>query len=346
MASEFDLIRRFFAQSPHQFGRPEVVVGIGDDAAVLELPDRGQFCVATDMLVADVHFPAAAPAELVARRALAVNLSDLAAMGATPLCFTLGLVMGEATEAWLTQFSRGLLELAQQYDCPLVGGDTVRGPLCISITVHGLLDKKTMIRRQGAEPGDRVFVSGQLGDGALALPALGLNSHLEVLKELKPDSFPQSCREAFMAAYYQPKPRIELAQACAPLVSCGIDLSDGLAGDLNHILRANDVGAGIDIDALPVSAAASACVSTTCSQLAALYGGDDYELCFCVPPKNVPALTTIADRMGICLSCVGEITDETGMRFHDRNGKPVSIIPSPYAHFAEAMDSGNRSDRG
>ncbi|MCY4357579.1 MAG: thiamine-phosphate kinase [Gammaproteobacteria bacterium] len=339
MASEFELIRRFFAESSHQFQRSEVILGIGDDAAVLEIPKGQQLCVATDVLIADVHFPADAPADLIAHRALAVNLSDLAAMGAAPLCFTLGLAVNEVSEAWMERFSGGLFDLAQQYNCPLVGGDTVRGPLSISITVHGLVDKTVMIRRHGAVVGDKILVSGFLGDGALALLAMGLDSHLVASKVLMQGEIPMNCRDTFLAAFFQPKPRIKLAQACATLVSCGIDLSDGLVSDLGHILMANGLGASINVDALPISSAARSFADSKLSHAAALFGGDDYELCLCVPPENLSAVKSIANSLAIDLSCVGEITKNTDLYLHDSRGMKLDFDQSSYAHFVNPIQA-------
>ncbi|MCG8413111.1 MAG: thiamine-phosphate kinase, partial [Pseudomonadales bacterium] len=294
MTKEFELIRRYFAESQHQFQRSEVVLGIGDDGAILDISSPHQLCISTDTLIAGVHFPVDAPPACIAKKALAVNLSDLAAMGASPLAFTLGLVLDEVDEQWVSEFSEGLLTFAAQFNCPLVGGDTTRGPLGVSIQIQGLVDRDSVIRRQGAEPGDRIYVSGNLGDAALALLALGHPSHLGEDVRLQQDKLTPEYLTHFETAYYQPAPRIALGQACASLVSSGLDISDGLAGDLGHILQASSVGATLNVDALPYSDPANSCASKQVRQIAALFGGDDYELCITVPSQNADAIESIA----------------------------------------------------
>ena len=337
---EFEIVRRFFTESRHQCHRHEVLLGIGDDAAVLAVAGDQRLCISTDVLVAGVHFPPTAPPGLLAHRALAVNLSDLAAMAASPLCFTLGLVINDASEQWLSAFSEGLLSLARQFNCPLVGGDTSRGPLTITIHIQGLVAEQAMIRRQGAASGDRIYVSGYLGDAALALFALGLSSHLTDQEGWLHQQITPACRDYFEAAFYQPVPRIALARSCAALVSSGTDLSDGLAGDLGHLLQAASAatgattGARIDLDSLPCSPTASRCAARSLRRQAALFGGDDYELCLTVPPANASAVETIASELGTPLTCIGEITSTPGLHWLDSAGRKVAFKHSAYRHFA------------
>lgn len=333
MAREFELIRKYFAESKHQFQRSEVVLGIGDDGAVLDFPSDKQLCVSTDSLVSGVHFPAQASPALIAKKSLAVNLSDMAAMGAVPLAFTLNLVLESAEEGWLAEFSESLLTLAQQYHCPLIGGDTSQGPLAISIQIQGLVAKNCLISRQGAKPGDKIYVSGYLGDAALALPALGLPSHLEADIELLHSELPPECMDHLQSAYYEPQPRIELAQLCAPFVSSGLDISDGLVGDLGHILKASSVGAVVDIEALPYSDSAMCCASKSVRQIAALFGGDDYELCLTVPPEHLARFESLAAESSTAVTCIGEITEGSELEIIDASGDPVNFAGAAYAHF-------------
>ncbi len=333
MTKEFDLIRQYFAESKHQFRRSEVVLGIGDDGAILNIPPDQQLCISTDTLIAGVHFPIGASAAQIAKKSLAVNLSDMAAMGAHPLAFTLGLVLEVVDDTWVSEFSEGLLTLARQFNCPLIGGDITRGPLGLSIHIQGLVNKDAVIRRKGAKPGDKIYVSGYLGDAALALLVLGHPSHLGEDVRLLQDAPLSDCLTHFEKAYYQPEPRVELGQACASLVSSGLDISDGLAGDLGHILQMNSVGAILNIDALPISESANCCASKEVCQMAALYGGDDYELCFTVPPQNTDAIEAVARGLTTPLSCVGEITSGTVLELIDDTGQRVTFENVAYEHF-------------
>lgn len=331
--SEFEIIRRYFAESGLYFDKPGVEIGIGDDAAVLKIPSNKLLVISMDVLVESVHFPKSADASLVANRALAVNLSDLAAMAADPFCFTLGLVLPDADEHWLQGFSEGLLGLAQEFNCPLVGGDTTRGPLSITIQVQGLCEQDGIVRRDSAKPGDKIFVSGYLGDGAIAIKSLGLNSHLGDGFNLEQAKLTESCREYFENAYYKPEPRIALARRCASLVSSGIDVSDGLFGDLGHIVAASGVGALLQTQQFPYSACANSCMSEQNRLQAALFGGDDYELCFSVPPQQCAAFVREAARTDTMVTCIGEIIEGSSIKCLDASGLPMSFDVDSYAHF-------------
>ena len=332
MNTEFQLIHRYFAESARQFNRSEIVLGIGDDGALVDVPNDKLLCVATDVLVVGTHFPEDASPDLIAHRALAVNLSDMAAMGASPLCFTLGLTLPEANETWLAKFSEGLLKLANQYACPLIGGDTTRGSLAIAITMQGLADKDSHICRDRAAIGDLIYVTGSLGDAALALPALGIDSHLSDVVRID-EALGQDQHNFFAKAYYEPTPRVAFGCAVASLVSSGIDISDGLMGDLGHIIKASEVGAKVDLNALPVSDVAKSCSSEESQRAAALFGGDDYELCLTVKSDKQTQFENLAREHDVSVSRIGEITQGDAIQLYDHDGSVVVIDNLPYEHF-------------
>lgn len=331
--SEFEIIRRYFVESGLHFEREGVALGIGDDAALLDLPQDKLLAMTMDVLVESVHFPASADAGLVANRALAVNLSDLAAMAAEPLCFTLGLVLPKSNEQWLQDFSEGLLPLAKKYNCPLVGGDITRGPLSICIQAHGLCKKQRAVLRKGARVGDKIYVSGTLGDGAIALASLGQASHLGEGFTLVDENISRHCRQYFENAYYKPEPRIELAARTAELMSSCIDISDGLLGDLGHIIESSAVGAELSVNLLPLSDSAHCCVSERNQLLAALYGGDDYELCCTVPANLCEQFEEQARQLATAVTCIGEITAGSDIVCMDESGVPLPFKASSYQHF-------------
>lgn len=311
--TERDIIGRYFNVPELAFQRPEIELGPGDDAAILHVPEDKRLAVSTDVLAAGVHFPEDAAAELIANRSLAVNLSDLAAMAAEPLCFTLALTLPQADSQWLAAFSGGLAELAREFRCPLIGGDISRGPLQIAIQIHGLCRAGHELRREGARPGHKVYVTGWVGDGALGLAGLGVatpgiafNAPLEEL--------PEECRAHFHAAYYRPRPHVEFALAAAPLIACAIDVSDGLLGDAGHLAAAAGVGVVLDPQRFPFSPSANCCANGESRIRAALTGGDDYELCFTAESGNERELMAIAAGMDLPLTCVGEVTAGEGVR--------------------------------
>ncbi|RRJ83602.1 thiamine-phosphate kinase [Aestuariirhabdus litorea] len=317
MPGEFELIRRYFDCAGLNQHSPSVVLGIGDDCAILDLPAEQRLCFSMDSLVAGVHFPAAADPALIARRALAVNLSDLAAMGASPLCFTLGLTLPEASDEWLQAFSAGLAAEAAAHGVSLVGGDTTLGPLSITLQVQGLLPRGGALRRDGAREGELVIVSGTLGDAAAALDLLE-----QPAAALTPN------RQQLLERYYRPQPRLELGQALLKIgAGCAIDISDGLLADLGHILERSCVGARIDLGALPLSAALRA----ECPERAlerALNGGDDYELCFTLAE---PLWQQHRESLCAWVACtpIGRIGRAPGLT--DAQGAP--LVASGYQHF-------------
>lgn len=333
--SEFDIIRRYFCRDELAFARDGIELGIGDDAALIRPPANHSLAMTMDVLVEGVHFPVGASPGLLAWRALAVNLSDLAAMGAEPLCFTLGLSLPRGEPAWLDEFSLGLAELASLHRCPLVGGDVTRGPLSITIQAHGLLADGRALRRDGARPGQAILVTGYPGDGLLALASLGLEGVL-------PDWFDAAAfrcaaedRDYFRQAFYRPQPRLEFARRALPGLEAGIDISDGLMGDLSHILRASAVGARLNLAQFPLSAPARRSAGEDLLRQAALFGGDDYELCLTAESAEIPRLMEIAQDLQMPLTEIGRVEDEAGLRCVDAHGEVVDFAQSAYLHFPD-----------
>lgn len=278
---EFEIIRDYFAQAKQGKGAQAkqgegVLLGIGDDCALLQPPAGGVLATSVDTLVEGVHFPHRAPPALLAARALRVNLSDLAAMNARPLWCTLALTLPASDEPWLREFARGLLETADRYGVSLVGGDTTRGPLCITIQVTG--SSTHPLRRDGAQEGDVVFVSGALGAPAAALPVI-------LGQQVADEELKGQAEKAF----YLPEPQLALASAIGELVHSAIDISDGLLADLGHICRASGVGAELELERLPVAQLARQLAPQQALELAAT-GGDDYQLCFTAPPEHLQQL--------------------------------------------------------
>jgi thiamine-monophosphate kinase len=314
---EFELIERHFQRPVRR-----AVLGVGDDCALVA-PDPGmQLAVSTDMLVEGRHFLATVPPARLGHKALAVNLSDLAACGAEPLAFTLALALPRADEAFVEPFARGLLALADAHGIELVGGDTTAGPLAISITVFGQVPPGQALLRSGARPGDDLWASGLLGDARLAL---------EVFRgtvSLPGDGFEQARR-----AMETPTPRVALGLALRGVASAAIDLSDGLVGDLGHVLARSGVGATVDADTLPRSALLAA--QPRALQLECVVaGGDDYELLFTAPPARRDAVLEAGQRAGVDVSRCGRIEAEPGLRLVDGDGRPLAARFRAFDHFA------------
>jgi thiamine-monophosphate kinase len=317
--NEFELIARYFAQQP--VARPDVVLGIGDDAALLSVPPEHELVVSTDMLVAGVHFPEGVDARSIGHKALAANLSDLAAMGATPAWFTLNLSLPAAEPTWLRDFSQGLFALARQHELALVGGDTTRGPLTVGIQIMGFVPRWQALMRSGARPGDQVYVTGQLGEAALGL--LVTQGRVEL---------PEEFQGPVLARLHRPMPRVAAGLALRGIASACIDISDGLAADLGHVLEASAVGARIQLNRLPLSPAYDAAFEQV-GWDTALAGGDDYELCFTVPPDREAALRQVAGRFGVPWARIGEIETRPGLRIIDERGALYSPPSAGYDHF-------------
>lgn len=319
MASgEFELIRHYFCRGPGAFG---AALGIGDDCALVEAPSAKQLAVSMDTLVADVHFPKNADPELIGERALRVNLSDLAAMGASPLWFTLGLTIPKAESQWLQGFSTGLFNVAGEYDCALIGGDTTRGPLTISIQVHGAVAVKNALLRSNARVGDIVFVTGELGDGAAAVAVI--KQEFEVGK---------SAFDYFMQRFYRPQPRIREGRLLCGIARAAIDISDGLLADLGHICEASGVGAVVQVEQLPFSEPLEKLVDRQRRLDWALAGGDDYQLCFTVPPAKLNQIETLIDQGKLNASAIGEIVPGSGVRCQHED-QPLAVTRTGYQHF-------------
>jgi len=319
MLSEFDLIARYFTRQPDPTGR--VRLGVGDDCALISPAAGQQLAVSTDLLVEGRHFFAGADAAMLGHKSLAVNLSDLAAMGARPVGFTLALALPEVNENWLAAFSRGLLALADQHSAELIGGDTTRGPLAICITVFGEVPYALALRRDAACPGDDIWVSGTLGDARLALAVLHTTLSVD-----------QQSFEAAARHLHQPTPRVALGLALRGVAHAAIDVSDGLLGDLGHVLKRSGVGAHIDADALPVGTALAQ-QTQSLQRHFALNGGDDYELCFTAPVLNRQAVLAAAAASDTRVTCIGKITADTALLVTDQYGQPLAIAADSFDHF-------------
>ncbi len=322
--SEFQLIERYF--SACGVGRPDVIVGVGDDAALVTVAPGQQLALAIDTLVAGVHFPPdVAPADL-GHKALAVNLSDLAAMGAEPAWATLALTLPEVDESWLAGFATGFAALAVQHGVQLIGGDTTRGPLTITVQVHGLLAAGKALRRNGAGVGDEVYVTGTLGDAAVALRLW----QSEARRSSDPDAI------SLYARLHRPTPRMAMGLALRDLASAAVDVSDGLAADLAHVLDASGVGATLDVTRLPLSTALRSHWGGSESEARrlALSGGDDYELCFTAPAARRAAVMAAATHADCAVTTIGSIDAAPGLRLLDAGGAEMVLSGAGYDHFA------------
>jgi len=346
--SEFDLIRRYFTRAT-----PGAVLGVGDDAALLRTGSGMELVVSTDMLVSGTHFLPDADPFLLGHKTLAVNLSDMAAMGAQPRWALLSLALPQADETWLQQFSAGFFALAEQHNVELIGGDTTRGPLNLCVTIMGEAPQGAALRRAGAQVGDDIWVSGTLGDAALAL------AHLQGQITLAAGEF-ATCA----AALHQPTPRVALGLALRGVAHSAIDVSDGLLADLGHILECSIVGAEIQFDALPVSDVlrslsgqdpsmsfprrreSSAFIKLDSRlrgndgflkgvivQRCALAGGDDYELCFTASVARRAELERISTQLGLPLTRIGAIVAVSGCIVRAADGSVINMEESGYDHF-------------
>jgi thiamine-monophosphate kinase len=314
---EFDLIRRFFTRQTVR--HVETVLGVGDDCALLRCPAGAELAVTVDTLVAGVHFLPEADPEGLGHKALAVNLSDLAAMGAAPKWATLALTLPKADERWLEAFARGFFALAGRHDLELIGGDTTQGPLSITIQAMGLVPAGGALRRSGALPGDLVYVSGPLGSAGLGLKIrLGQTAIGDA--------------EA-VARLERPEPRVQLGRLLRGLASACIDISDGLAADLGHVLEASGVGAFLEVERLPLADAVRRYVAETGDWRLPLTAGDDYELCFTLPPVLREDLEQRLTAAGLHAVPIGRIEAEPGLRLR-RNGQALSLTSAGYEHFS------------
>ena len=308
--NEFDLIRKYFTWPIKD---PSVALGVGDDAALFSLEQGYQLVTTTDTLTEGIHFRENTPVKDIAHKSLAVNLSDIAAMGAKAKYFTLAISLPKIDQSWLKEFSDSLKQLSERYEVSLIGGDTTRGSLTITITMIGIVESSKALTRSGARPGDGVYVSGRIGDAGFCFWKLsnGLVSSNQELKRL-------NC----------PIPRIELGLALQNLASSCIDISDGLEQDLSHILKASSVGAVIEVKKIPVSEALHVHVKDTNDWSIPLCGGDDYELCFTIPEGKEEALKIVSESCNVNITKIGVVTESLGLQIEGFDGPRKS-----YQHF-------------
>ncbi|GAB4349390.1 MAG: thiamine-phosphate kinase [Gammaproteobacteria bacterium] len=318
---EFQLIQRFFQ---HHDRGGHVVLGVGDDAALVEVPAGFELAVAVDTLVEGVHFPRSAAPGDIGYKALAVNLSDLAAMGAEPVWATLALTLPASDEQWLERFAGGLYDAADAHGVSLIGGDTTRGPLTITVQVGGHVPAGSALRRSGARVGDQIWVSGTLGDAALVLK-----------HELGESLLPGDVYHRLASRLHRPAPRVALGKALREVATAAIDISDGLAADLGHLLTASGVGATLRVERLPLSDAARASLAGEEPWRIALAGGDDYELCFTVPARRGEQVQRLSRETGVAVTRIGLVEEQPGLRGRRENGVAVELEESGYEHFAD-----------
>ncbi len=319
---EFQAIRRLVRTLKAR--RTDVALGVGDDAALVRVPAGSDLVLALDTLVEDVHFPArTAPAD-IGWKALAVNLSDLAAMGATPTWALLGLTLPGVRADWLDGFARGFGALARRHGVDLVGGDTTRGRLTISVQLSGFVARGRALRRDGARAGDAVYVSGTLGDAAAGLELVQGNLAMGSAAAAK----------ALRRRLDRPTPRVALGQALVGVASAAIDVSDGLVADLGHVLAASGVGADIAVPTLPASPALRRALPDFAERVRRqLHGGDDYELLFTVPSRRRAAVEKLSARLGLPLTQIGTIARRRGLRLTDEQGRAAIRGPAGWNHF-------------
>jgi len=317
---EFELIRTYFAAAPCAQGGEGIALGIGDDCALLAVPSGEQLAISTDTLVAGVHFADPCDSFLLGQRSLAVAVSDLAAMGAYPLAFTLALTTPTVAADWLQRYAQGLNVMAQRCGVGLVGGDTTRGPLSLTVTVFGRVPAGQALTRSGAQPGDLLCVGGELGNGAGALPLV-----------LGQRSAAAQIAEPLLDHYWSPQPQLALGMALRGKATSALDISDGLLADCGHIAKACAVSLVIERQRLPLSAALLAFLGDDGARSAALSGGDDYVLAFTLPPAELAPL--LAD--GWPVHVVGRVEAGAGVRLLDASGSDITPTVRGYQHFRE-----------
>jgi thiamine-monophosphate kinase len=318
--SEFDLIARYFTRPAAPGGR--AVLGIGDDCALLAPAPGMQMAISSDMLVEGRHFFPDADPSALGHKCMAVNLSDLAAMGAQPLAFTLALALPAAQDAWLAPFSAGLLALADRHGCELIGGDTTKGPLTICITVFGEIPAGSALQRDAAQAGDDIWISGALGDARLALA--GYRNEITLA---------EADQRLAGERMHRPTPRVALGLALRGIARAAIDISDGLGGDLGHILERSGVGATLDVDALPAGPVLQR-QARALQRRFALAGGDDYELCFTAASDRRDAVLRAAAASGVGVTRVGVIERAPGLRLRAADGSALDLSFPSFDHFS------------
>lgn len=316
MASEFDLIKRHFTRPTRHTD-----LSVGDDAALLRVSPGHQMAVSTDMLVAGTHFFADAAPYNIGWKALAVNVSDMAAMGAQPKWATLAISLVESYENWLREFARGFFACADMFNVDLIGGDTTKGSLNICVTIFGEIPQGLPLRRDGAKAGDDIWVSGYLGSAAAGL------AHLQGKTKLQSDAL-----EASLDALHRPMPRVGLGLKLRNLATSCIDISDGLAADLGHILENSRLGAEIYYENIPKHPALQAKLDAAFEAMV-LSGGDDYELCFTAPQDKKDAVERIAQDLNLPLTRIGRTNAQSGLIIYDANRQPMQLLKAGYDHF-------------
>lgn len=319
---EFEIIGNFFQQRSYQ--RHDVTIGIGDDCAVTSVPIGQQLATTTDTLLEGVHFPVDTPARAVAHKAVAVNLSDLAAMGAEPAWISLSLSIPSANVDWLNEFSTTLNELTEYYSVQLIGGDTVQGPLSITITAQGFLPDGQALRRSQAKPGDWLFVTGTVGDAALGL---------EVAQQTK--TVAEEHRQYLLDRLNFPTPRILAGNNLRRIAHSCIDVSDGIISDLKHILSASHCGATLNLETLPLSQAMCQSVSEEQAIHYALTGGDDYELLFSLPEEQKSKMDAMLANCNVSATCIGQLNGVAEKLELRLNGEPYDLSDSGFQHFEQ-----------
>lgn len=319
---EFELIRRFFARSGARGDSSGVELGIGDDAALLRVPPGDDLVVAVDTIVEGRHFPRGSDPRSIGHRALAVNLSDMAAMGAQPRWALLALTMPAAEEEWLEAFAGGLHALADRHGVVLVGGDTTAGSLTISVQILGLVPEGRALRRDGAKAGDLLVVTGSLGDAAAGLKVLQRQGAARI----------DAHERELVQRFEYPDPRVQFGIAAGAIASAAMDLSDGLAGDLPKLAQASGVCARVAIERLPLSAALRASASVDEARELALCGGDDYELLLTVSSQRYQQLASIATALGVPLTSIGEMGPGAGVNW-SKDGAEFAVAATGYDHF-------------
>ena len=321
MNSEFDIIKKYFTFSD---SREDVLIAGGDDCASVSVPENKQLLVTTDTLISGVHFPVQTSPQDIAYKAIMINLSDLAAMGATPAWITLAISLPEIDEDWLDKFSRSLSDVLERFNVSLIGGDTTRGALSITVQAMGLCDKDKILRRDQAKAGDKIFITGELGDAAIGLKALS-------------DSIEDERLLPCINKLNRPEARVKFAQALTSYSACAIDVSDGLVADLGHIVNASQCGARVFLSRIPLSSASRYYFDEYNDGMLdwsmLLTQGDDYELCFTMNTQNQAAVKQLAEKHQLRVSCIGEVTELYELSFLDEDNKEVSFLSPGYDHF-------------
>jgi len=317
---EFDLIKHYFSQQ--SVNRKDVVKGIGDDCAILQLSEKKQLAVTTDTLVAGVHFPLDTSARAIGHKVIAVSLSDLAAMGAEPTWVSLAITLPQIDESWVKDFCSGVFELCEYFNVQLIGGDTTQGPLSVTVTAQGYTPVEKHISRDGANAGDWLYVTGEIGDAALALQVKQGKAQVEAIYH-----------DALQRKLDFPQPRVLVGQALREYASAAIDISDGLAADLSHICTASNVGVNLIVDNLPLSTAMRDSVTLESAYKLALNGGDDYELLFSVCDDRKVAMETALLNTGVLITCIGQLNSSHKINTL-LNGEHIYVDIQGFEHFS------------